>query len=55
MRDGMAEPGSRDKRSSALTGSGKKTFFPVQLSTSRIGNLVTRLIHTLQYAMAIHT
>ena len=29
-------------------------FFPVQLTTSRIGNL-TRLIHTLLYVMTIHT
>ena len=30
------------------------TIFPVQLTTSRIGNL-TRLIHTLLYVMTIHT
>ena len=29
-------------------------IFPVQLTTSRIGNLA-RLIHTLLYVMAIHT
>ena len=29
-------------------------IFPVQLITSRIGNL-TRLIHTLLYVMTIHT
>ena len=29
-------------------------IFPVQLTTSRIGNL-TRLIYTLIYVMAIHT
>ena len=29
-------------------------MFPVQLTTSRIGNL-TRLIHTLLYVMTIHT
>ena len=29
-------------------------IFPVQLTTSRIGNL-TRLIHTLLYMMTIHT
>ena len=29
-----------------LTGTGKKYFFPVQLTTSRVGNL-TRLILTL--------
>ena len=30
------------------------SIFPVQLTTSRIGNL-TRLIHTLLYVMIIHT
>ena len=29
-------------------------MFPVQLTTSRMGNL-TRLIHTLLYMMAMHT
>ena len=29
-------------------------IFPVELTTSRIGNL-TRLIHTLLYVMTIHT
>ena len=29
-------------------------IFPVQLTTSRIGNL-TRLIHTLLYVMTVHT
>ena len=29
-------------------------FFPVQLTTSRIGNLI-RLIHTLLYVITIHT
>ena len=28
-------------------------IFPVQLTTSRIGNLITRLIHTLLYVMTI--
>ena len=36
-------------------GTGEYSFSPVQLTTSRIGNL-TRLIHTLLYVMAyIHT
>ena len=39
--------------SQARTGTGEY-FFPVQLTTSRIGNL-TRLIHTLLYVMTIHT
>ena len=30
------------------------SFFPVQLTTSRIGNL-TRLIHNLLYVVTIHT
>ena len=54
-RDGTAEPVSRDPSSQARTGTGKYLFFPVQLTTSRIGNL-TRLIHTLLlYVMTIHT
>ena len=32
----------------------RNIIFPVQLTTSRIGNL-TRLIHTLLYVMSIHT
>ena len=32
----------------------EKIIFPVQLTTSKIGNL-TRLIHTLLYGMTIHT
>ena len=32
----------------------RHVIFPVQLTTSRIGNL-TRLIHTLLYVMTIHT
>ena len=53
-RDGTAEPVSRDQiilRHARGLGS---TIFPVQLTTSRIGNL-TRLIHTLLYVMTIHT
>ena len=47
-RDGTSEPVSRDQLlSQAQTGTGKYSFslflFPVQLNTSRIGNL-TRLI-----------
>ena len=44
-RDGTAELVSR--------GTGEYSFFPVQLTTSRIGNL-TRLIHTQLYVMTIH-
>ena len=52
-RDGTAEPVSRDQilRHARVQG---KIIFPVQLTTSRIGNL-TRLIHTLLYVMTIHT
>ena len=38
----------------ARTGTGKKNIFPLQLTTSRIGNL-TRLIHTLLKVLTIHT
>ena len=52
-RDGTAEPVSRDQILRHARGQGD-TIFPVQLTTSRIGNL-TRLIHTLLYVMTIHT
>ena len=51
-RDGTAEPVSRDQILRHARGQGN--IFPVQLTTSRIGNL-TRLIHTLLYVMTIHT
>ena len=44
-RDGTAEPVSRDQIFRHARGQGN-IIFPVQLTTSRIGNL-TRLIHTL--------
>ena len=54
-RDGrtrLARPNSKIK---ARTYGDRGIFiFPVQLTTSRIGNL-TRLIHTLLYGMTIHT
>ena len=49
-RDGTGE----ETKFSGANGDGEKFVFPVQLTTSRIGNL-TRLIHTLLYVMAIHT
>ena len=52
-RDGAAEPVSRDQILRHARGQGN-IIFPVQLTTSRIGNL-TRLIHTLLYVMTIHT
>ena len=52
-RDGTAEPVSRDQILRHARGRGN-IIFPVQLTTSRIGNL-TRLIHTLLYVMTIHT
>ena len=52
-RDGTAEPVSRDQILRHARGQGNM-IFPVQLTTSRIGNL-TRLIHTLLYVMTIHT
>ena len=52
-RDGTAEPVSRDEILRHARGQGN-IIFPVQLTTSRIGNL-TRLIHTLLYVMTIHT
>ena len=52
-RDGTAEPVSRDQILRHARGQGN-IIFPVQLTTSRIGNL-TRLIHTLLDVMTIHT
>ena len=51
-RDRTAEPVSRDQILSHAWGQGN-IIFPVQLTTSRMGNL-TRLIHTLLYVIAIH-
>ena len=52
-RDGTAEPVSGDQILRHARGQ-RNIIFPVQLTTSRIGNL-TRLIHTLLYVMTIHT
>ena len=49
---GRDEPVSRDQILMHVRGQGD-IIFPVQLTTSRIGNL-TRLIHTLLYVMTIH-
>ena len=51
-RGGTAESVSRDKFSGA-NGDREKLIFPVQLTTSRIGNL-TRVIHILLKVMNIH-
>ena len=45
---------SRETKFSGTHGDRRILIFPVQLTTSRIGNL-TRLIHTLLYMMIIHT
>ena len=45
---------SRETKFSGANGYGEILFFPVQLTTSRIGNL-TRLIHTLAKCVIIHT
>ena len=52
-RDGTAEHVSQDQILRHERGQGK-IHFPVQLTTSRIGNL-TRLIHTLAICVTIHT
>ena len=44
---------SRETKFSGTHGDRGIFIFPVQLTTSRIGNL-TRLIHTLLYVMTIH-
>ena len=55
-RDGTVEPVSRDQILRRERAEGNEIIFPVQLTTSRIGNL-TRLILTLaiDYVMTIHT
>ena len=45
---------SRETKFSGTHGDRRILIFPVQLITSRIGDL-TRLIHTLLYVMTIHT
>ena len=52
-RDGTAEPVWRDQILRHARGQGN-IIFPVQLTTSRIGNF-TRLVRTLLYVMTIHT
>ena len=52
--DGTAENPSRETKFSGTRGDRGMFIFPVQLTTSRIGNL-TRLIHTLVYVMTIQT
>ena len=47
-RTRLARPNSQ-----ARTRAGEYLFFPVQLATSRIGNL-TRLVHTLAICVTIH-
>ena len=54
-RDGTAEPLSRGQILRRERGQGNLFIFPVQLTTCRIRNLVTRLIHTGLYVMTIHT
>ena len=51
-RDGTAEPVSRDQILRRERGQGKN-IFPVQLTTSRIGNL-NRSIHILAVCVTIH-
>ena len=48
---GLPNP-SRETKFSGANADSEILFFPVQLTTSRIGNL-TRLIHTLLYVMTI--
>ena len=52
-RDGTADP-SRETKFSGASTDRQILISPVQLTTSRIGNL-TRLIHTLAICETIHT
>ena len=53
-QDGMAKHLSRETIFLGANEDGEIFIFPVQLTTSRIGNL-TLLIHTLLYMMTMHT
>ena len=54
MRDGTGRPDlSRETKFLGASGDRRNFIFPVELTTSRIGNL-TRLIHTLLYVMTIY-
>ena len=50
---GLPNP-SRETKFSGANENRKMSLFPVQLTTSRVGNL-SRLIHTLARCMTIHT
>ena len=50
---GLPNP-SRETRFSGANADGEILIFPVQLTTSRIGNF-TRLIHTLAICVTTHT
>ena len=54
--DEQADAGRNPSREAKFSGThgDRGIFFPVQLTTSRIGNL-TRLIHTLLYVMTVPT
>ena len=53
MENEQADAGAREIKFSGTNGDRKMSIFPVQLTTSRIGNL-TGLIHTLLYVLTIH-
>ena len=53
-RDGTAEPVSRDQTLRRERGQGNINF-PVQLATSRIGNLTRLILLFLLYVMTVHT
>ena len=56
MTDEQADAGweSRETKFSGANGDREIFIFPVQLTTSRIGNL-SRLIHTLLYVMTTNS
>ena len=53
-RNGTTDP-SRETKFSGTYGDRGIFIFPVQLTTSRIGKNLTRLIHTLLHVITIHT
>ena len=52
-RDGTTEPVSQDQILTGTNADREILFFPVQLTTSSIGNYNTRLIHTLAICVTI--
>ena len=53
-RDGIAEPVSRDQSFRRANGDREIFIFPVQVTTSRIGNLTRLILNLAIYVMTIY-